>query len=639
MYKIIHKPWGKEEWLALNEFYCYKRIYINAGYKTSYQYHHFKQETNYIIEGTAEVWLENDKGVVEKKIMSAGDFFDVSPPKKHRVIAITDIILQEVSTPHVDDVVRINDEFNRVDGKIEAEHKTPAVLILAAGIGSRLKNLTKNINKAMLPINNKAIISYIINKFPKEYDFVVALGYKGDSLQEYCEITYPNHKFTFVNIDNIEDNGSGPGYSALQCKNHLQRPFYFVVADCIIDSKLPHLDGNWLGVYPTSYPEKYSTTKIDKDDNVLQFVNKSTEGYDNAFIGLASIWDYNVFWNELESNIKSGEIVSAFENVSKYPNFKVKHLKWLDTGNLDDLNRTKEYFNDEPLSLYKVTDEITYKENKFIKFNPDVNFIENKSKRAKILNTLIPSGFQSTKYFINYNWEPGNTLYSQDSLPLYLDFLKFFENVLNTSTKQFINDKSIFDEFYINKTEGRKQKFLDRFGAEYLTQEYTINGTKYNSLESILSNLDLSSLYTNLTYNKFHGDLQFDNILYNKENNKFTYIDWRESFGGNTDWGDVYYDLAKFYGGCIIPYNSMKDPSFVKLIEGSSVITYSYDIPKNLIKFKIEYEEWMINQGYDLNKVKLITAIIFLNMSPLHDDIFGKMLWFKSIELLTNVNK
>jgi thiamine kinase-like enzyme len=199
--------------------------------------------------------------------------------------------------------------------------------------------------------------------------------------------------------------------------------------------------------------------------------------------------------------------------------------------------------------------------------------------------------------------------------------------------------KDAYNEFYINKTEGRKQKFLDRFGAEYLTQEYTINGTKYNSLESILSNLDLSSLYTNLTYNKFHGDLQFDNILYNKENNKFTYIDWRESFGGNTDGGDVYYDLAKLYGGCIIPYNSMKDPSFVKLIEGSSVITYSYDIPKNLIKFKIEYEEWMINQGYDLNKVKLITAIIFLNMSPLHDDIFGKMLWFKSIELLTNVNK
>ena len=134
MKKIVHKPWGREEWLALNEFYCYKRIYINSGYKTSYQYHNFKHETNYIIEGTAEVWLENDQGVVEKKIMNAGDFFDVVPPRKHRVIALTDIVLQEVSTPHVDDVVRIGDEFNRVDGKVEAEHKTPAVLILAAGL-------------------------------------------------------------------------------------------------------------------------------------------------------------------------------------------------------------------------------------------------------------------------------------------------------------------------------------------------------------------------------------------------------------------------------------------------------------------------------------------------------------------------
>jgi DNA-directed RNA polymerase delta subunit len=71
--------------------------------------------------------------------------------------------------------------------KVEAEHKTPAVLILAAGLGSRLGNLTKNINKAMLPINNKAIISHIIDKFPKDYEFVITLGYKGEELKQYCE--------------------------------------------------------------------------------------------------------------------------------------------------------------------------------------------------------------------------------------------------------------------------------------------------------------------------------------------------------------------------------------------------------------------------------------------------------------------
>jgi NDP-sugar pyrophosphorylase family protein/mannose-6-phosphate isomerase-like protein (cupin superfamily) len=638
MYKVVHKPWGKEEWLELNDAYCYKRIYINAGYKTSYQYHEFKKETNYIIDGTAEVWLENDEGVVEKKIMKAGEFFNVTPPKKHRVIAITDIILQEVSTPHVDDVFRIDDEFNRADGKVEAEHKTPAVLILAAGIGSRLKDLTKNINKAMLPIDNKAIISYIIDKFPKDYEFVVALGYKGDSLKEYCQIAYPDYKFTFVNIDNFDGENSGPGYSALQCKEYLQRPFYFVVADCIIDSPLPHLDGNWLGVQPTAYPEKYSTVKTDIDGNILNFTNKNVEGYDNAFIGLASIWDFDTFWNELESNIKNGEIVSAFENPSKYPSFKVKQLKWLDTGNLDDLNKTKEYFNDTPLSLYKVTDEITYKKYKFIKFNPDTEFIKNKSERAKILGKLIPSGFSNTEHFISYKWEPGATLYECDSFNLYNSFLSFFENILKTSN-QYEGNKELFDAFYITKTEQRKQKFLDRFGAKYINEKYTINGIEYNSLKEILSNLNLESLYSNPLYDLFHGDLQFDNIIYDAEINKYTYIDWRESFGGNTKGGDVYYDLAKLYGGCIIPYNLMKEEGSVKLYEGSSVISYSYNVPKNLTKFKEEYEKWIINQGFDLDKVKFITAIIFLNMSPLHDEKFGKMLWFKSIEILTNVNK
>ena len=150
--KIVTKPWGKEEWLELNDKYCYKRIYINAGYKTSYQYHNFKKETNYIIAGEAEVWLENDEGIVEKTLMKAGDYFNVTPPKKHRVIALTDIILQEVSTPEVDDVFRIDDEFARADGKIEGEHQTPDVLILASGLGSRLGSLTKQINKALLPI-------------------------------------------------------------------------------------------------------------------------------------------------------------------------------------------------------------------------------------------------------------------------------------------------------------------------------------------------------------------------------------------------------------------------------------------------------------------------------------------------------
>jgi len=120
--KTVAKPWGKEIWLELNDKYCYKRIFINSGTRTSFQYHNKKLETNYIIEGEAEVWLENNKGIIEKRIMKKDDSFTVIPTKKHRVIAITNIILQEVSTPEVDDVIRIEDDANRKDGRIESEH-------------------------------------------------------------------------------------------------------------------------------------------------------------------------------------------------------------------------------------------------------------------------------------------------------------------------------------------------------------------------------------------------------------------------------------------------------------------------------------------------------------------------------------
>jgi thiamine kinase-like enzyme len=159
------------------------------------------------------------------------------------------------------------------------------------------------------------------------------------------------------------------------------------------------------------------------------------------------------------------------------------------------------------------------------------------------------------------------------------------------------------------------------------------------NLYTKISKINLESLYHNPVYSLFHGDLQFDNIVYNEELDKYTYIDWRESFGGSTKGGDVYYDLAKLYGGCIIPYNLMKEESWVKLYEGSSVINYSYSVPVNLTKFKNEYEKWIVENGFDLNRVKLITGLIFLNMSPLHDEKFAKMLWFKSIEILSAFNK
>ena len=73
--------------------------------------------------------------------------------------------------------------------------------IPTAGIGSRLKGLSKRVNKALVDINGKPSISYVVEKFSKKDKFIIALGYKGDDVKDFLEITYPEMNFEFVWIN------------------------------------------------------------------------------------------------------------------------------------------------------------------------------------------------------------------------------------------------------------------------------------------------------------------------------------------------------------------------------------------------------------------------------------------------------
>ena len=118
----VEKPWGHEVWLELNEFYVYKMIHMKEGFRSSLQSHKFKFESNFVIEGEAEVLLENDDGQMESHFYKAGEGWSVPIGRKHRVIAKTTYTALEVSTPHLDDVIRYEDDTNREDGKITKEH-------------------------------------------------------------------------------------------------------------------------------------------------------------------------------------------------------------------------------------------------------------------------------------------------------------------------------------------------------------------------------------------------------------------------------------------------------------------------------------------------------------------------------------
>lgn len=126
--KMVTKPWGKEEWIAHNDFYALKLITLHGGRRTSLHYHNQKHETYYVNRGRILSWLENDKGKIDKQEMGAGSIVVIVPHKAHRVEAIEDTVLIEVSTPHLDDVIRVEDDFGRGNGRIASEHAAEATI-------------------------------------------------------------------------------------------------------------------------------------------------------------------------------------------------------------------------------------------------------------------------------------------------------------------------------------------------------------------------------------------------------------------------------------------------------------------------------------------------------------------------------
>ncbi|MBM4387691.1 MAG: cupin domain-containing protein [Deltaproteobacteria bacterium] len=112
--KIVEKPWGYEKIFAHTDRYVGKILHINRGELLSRQYHVEKDETVYVLSG--RLFLETGSGdEIEEKILQPGESVRIPPGTIHRYCAPPDedCELVEVSTPHLDDVVRLEDKYNR----------------------------------------------------------------------------------------------------------------------------------------------------------------------------------------------------------------------------------------------------------------------------------------------------------------------------------------------------------------------------------------------------------------------------------------------------------------------------------------------------------------------------------------------
>ncbi|HEY5492470.1 MAG TPA: cupin [Gemmatimonadaceae bacterium] len=111
--RIVQKPWGHEVIWAHTELYVGKLLHIKAGHALSVQYHNQKDETIHLLRGTMIYRVgKGAEGLLEVPFVE-GESFRNTPGVVHQMEAVTDCDLLEASTPHLDDVVRLNDRYGR----------------------------------------------------------------------------------------------------------------------------------------------------------------------------------------------------------------------------------------------------------------------------------------------------------------------------------------------------------------------------------------------------------------------------------------------------------------------------------------------------------------------------------------------
>ena len=112
--RFVEKPWGSELIFALTDEYAGKILFVKAGESLSLQFHNVKDESWYVLEGRARLELGRaGEGSVEEVEIAAGQAFRFRPGTVHRVTGVEDTRILEVSTAHLEDVVRLEDSYGR----------------------------------------------------------------------------------------------------------------------------------------------------------------------------------------------------------------------------------------------------------------------------------------------------------------------------------------------------------------------------------------------------------------------------------------------------------------------------------------------------------------------------------------------
>lgn len=504
------------------------------------------------------------------------------------------------------------------------------VCIPAAGLGTRLESLTRYLNKSLVTVAGKPVISHIIEKFPPHIEMVIALGYKGQDVRDFLEMAYPERTFQFAQVTPFEGEGSGLGRSLLFCREYLQTPFIFCSCDTIVHEAIPEPSENWMGYAVLEDTTPYRGIR-EQEGRVVEICEKGVCAEALPYIGLAGIHDFETFWASMvrqgDAAVAMGESAGLRDLIGM--GLGSQRFTWYDTGNLEALAHAREALRqpDAPNILDKANEAIWFVDRSVIKFSADERFIANRVARRAQLGKWCPTITAHACHMYRYDKVEGQVLSEVVTVPL-------FQKLLH-QTRPFWQDVPLSDEqrgrfveacrnFYEIKTKQRVAQFFHTFDVSDRAE--ILNGTAVPTMAELLEKIDWGWLSEGVSV-RFHGDFHFENILYDASQDRFWFLDWRQDFAGQLDYGDLYYDLAKLGHGIIVSHEMIARALF-SVTWQEEHIRFDFHRKHTLVECERYFEQYVRDAGHDWHKVRLMTYLIYLNIAALHHFPYSHMLYY-----------
>jgi hypothetical protein len=229
-----------------------------------------------------------------------------------------------------------------------------------------------------------------------------------------------------------------------------------------------------------------------------------------------------------------------------------------------------------------------------------------------------------TENFFKYEKFKGEVLsrYNRFNNQIFTDLLSWAHEKL-WSQKFDIDIRNIAVDFYLQKTKERIRRYHRERHIEEL--DISINGHTIQKTDYLIDRA-AGFLLDDLHPSLFHGDFILENVLIDKNGN-FTLIDWRQDFAGSKDVGDAYYDISKMNHNLIVNHDIINSGNYTINI-GKSNVDVDILCSKKFIDARQVIHSFCNKNNFNTKKVDILTSIIWMNMSPLHDRVFGDFLFY-----------